>query len=152
MDILTILFWLLAFIVVYTHVGYGLLLYVVRLRRVFGWEKKSPAADFEPEVTLFITAYNEKDYVDAKMKNTLELDYPRSKLHPLGNRWFDDGTPEKSPQLCRRGSQPPAGRSGKIAAMNQGMQFVKTPIVVFSDANTPAGERIHPADCAFVCR
>ena len=98
MDILTILFWLLAFIVVYTYVGYGLLLYViVRLRRVFGLgKKKSPAADFEPEVTLFITAYNEKDYVDAKMKNTLELDYPRSKLRIL---WVtdgsDDGTPEK---------------------------------------------------------
>lgn len=143
MDILTILFWLLAFIVVYTYVGYGLLLYViVRLRRVFGLgKKKSPAVDFEPEVTLFITAYNEKDYVDAKMKNTLELDYPRSKLRIL---WVtdgsDDGTPEKVRSYAGAEVSHQPGRSGKIAAMNRGMQFVKTPIVVFSDANTLLGK------------
>ena len=29
-----------------------------------------------PELTLFITAYNEEDVVDDKMRNSLSLDYP----------------------------------------------------------------------------
>nr|WP_223255502.1 glycosyltransferase [Flavobacterium sp. LM4] len=31
-------------------------------------------------------------------------------------------------------------RNGKIGAMNRGMEFVKTPIVIFSDANTNLGK------------
>ena len=31
-------------------------------------------------------------------------------------------------------------RNGKISAMNRGIQFVKTPIVIFSDANTLLGK------------
>jgi len=80
MEALKITFWAFLFIIVYTYVGYGILLYlIVKIRRVFKMEKKvaiDPA--YEPEVTLFIAAYNEKDYVEAKMKNSLELSIQRT--------------------------------------------------------------------------
>jgi cellulose synthase/poly-beta-1,6-N-acetylglucosamine synthase-like glycosyltransferase len=34
-------------------------------------------AEFEPKVTVLITAYNEEKDISGKIKNTLELDYPK---------------------------------------------------------------------------
>jgi len=142
MKTIEITFWILAGIVVYTYLGYGILLYaVVKLRRLFGLHQKKAANDsFEPPVTLFIAAYNEKDYVAAKMKNSLELDYPKDKLTIL---WVTDGSDDGTDQVLA--GYPEAtvlhdpARNGKIGAMNRGMKLVKTPIVIFSDANTMLG-------------
>lgn len=37
-----------------------------------------------PELTLFITAYNEEDVVDDKMRNSLSLDYPQTSCTYFG--------------------------------------------------------------------
>jgi len=143
MLILKIIFWTLLFIIIYTYVGYGVLLYlIIKIRRVFKIGKKpNPNPDYEPEVTLFITAYNEKDYVDAKMKNSLELDYPKEKLNII---WVTDGSDDGTPDLVRKYPNATVhhldARNGKIGAINRGMAFVKTPIVIFSDANTGIGK------------
>lgn len=143
MLVLQILFWILVFIVIYTYVGYGVLLYaLVKLKRIFKLGKKNTAAaDYEPEVTLFISAYNEKDYVAAKMRNSMELDYPKSKLHIV---WVTDGSDDGTPELLRKYEHVTVHhlpeRRGKISAMNRGMRFVNTPIVIFSDANTNLGK------------
>ena len=143
MLILKIIFWILLFIIVYTYVGYGILLYfIIKIRRVFKIGKKPILnSDYEPEVTLFIAAYNEKDYVDAKMKNSLELDYPKEKVNII---WVTDGSDDGTPDLVRKYPNATVhhldARNGKIGAMNRGMAFVKTPIVIFSDANTGLGK------------
>ena len=101
MLFLKIIFWILLFIIVYTYVGYGILLYfIIKIRRFFKIGKKpNPNPDYEPEVTLFIAAYNEKDYVDAKMKNSLELDYPKEKVNII---WVTDGSDDGTPDLVRK--------------------------------------------------
>jgi cellulose synthase/poly-beta-1,6-N-acetylglucosamine synthase-like glycosyltransferase len=143
MLLLKIIFWILLSIIVYTYVGYGILLYlIIKIRRFFNIGKKTkPNPDYEPEVTLFIAAYNEKDYVDAKMKNSLELDYPKEKLNII---WVTDGSDDGTPDLVRKYPNTTVlhldARNGKIGAMNRGMSFVKTPIVIFSDANTGLGK------------
>ena len=143
MLILKIIFWILLFIIVYTYVGYGILLYIIiKIRRVFNiGQKPILNTDYEPEVTLFIAAYNEKDYVDAKMKNSLELDYPKEKFNII---WVTDGSDDGTPDLVRKYPNTTVhhldARNGKIGAMNRGMAFVKTPIVIFSDANTGLGK------------
>jgi len=141
---LKIIFWLLVFIVFYAYIGYGILLFfIIKVRRLFKLSKPfEGTADYEPEVTLFVTAFNEKDYIDMKVQNSLELNYPADKLKMV---WVtdgsDDGTPdilkERYPQV-RVLHQPE--RRGKIAAMNRGVKEVDTPIVVFSDANTKLGK------------
>ena len=40
-------------------------------------------ADFEPTVTVIITAYNEERDLAAKLENTLALDYPADKLEVI---------------------------------------------------------------------
>ena len=143
MDTLKILFWILLFVIVYTYVGYGLLLFItIKIRRFFKLGTKVEIDPFyEPEVTLFIAAYNEKDFVEAKMKNTLELEYPKEKLNII---WVTDGSDDGTPDLLKDYPNTTVHhldeRNGKIGAMNRGMDFVKTPIVVFSDANTNLGK------------
>ena len=143
MAILKITFWLLLFIVFYTYIGYGILLFlIIRIRRKTGFTPlKITDSDFEPDVTLFITAYNEKNFIAKKIKNSYELDYPPEKLHFL---WVtdgsDDGTPEELKKYKGVVIHHLPERSGKIGAMNRGMKFVKTPIVVFCDANTLLGK------------
>jgi cellulose synthase/poly-beta-1,6-N-acetylglucosamine synthase-like glycosyltransferase len=139
---LKITFWILLFIVFYTYIGYGILLFIlIRFRRMFGLGRiRLPVPDYEPDVTLFITAYNERDYIAAKVRNSLELDYPREKLHQL---WITDGSDDGTPDLLKQYEGIEVlhlpERNGKIGAMNRGMKFVKTPLVVFCDANTMLG-------------
>ena len=140
---LKVIFWIFLFIIVYTYVGYGVLLYtIIKIRRFFKIGKKVEMdPSYEPEVTLFIAAYNEKDYVAEKMRNSLELDYPREKINII---WVTDGSDDGTPDLLKGYPNTTVHhldeRNGKIGAMNRGMDFVKTPIVIFSDANTNLGK------------
>jgi cellulose synthase/poly-beta-1,6-N-acetylglucosamine synthase-like glycosyltransferase len=143
MNTLEILFWLFLFIIFYSYLGYGILLFaIIKLRRIFGLAKKKvDNNDFEPEVTLFVAAYNEKDYVDEKIRNSFSLNYPREKVKHV---WVTDGSNDGTPDLLRKHKGVEVyhldERGGKIGAMNRGMQFVKTPIVIFSDGNTNLGK------------
>lgn len=143
MDVLEILFWLSIFIVFYAYIGYGILLYIiVKIRRMFGLTRKVPENNnYTPEVTLFVAAYNEKDYVADKVKNSSSLNYPQNKVKQI---WVTDGSDDGTPDTLRKFENVEVhhldARGGKIGAMNRGMQFVKSPIVIFSDANTHLGE------------
>ena len=143
MNTLEFLFWICLFIIFYTYVGYGILLFlIVKIRRMTGlFKPKQWDPGYEPDVTLFIAAYNEKDFVHDKIRNSRELDYPEGKLHIM---WVtdgsDDGTPEELKKYDVMEVYHLPERSGKIGAMNRGMKFVKTPVVVFCDANTMLGK------------
>lgn len=137
-----ILFWIALFVVFYTYLGYGILLYLlVKVKELFKKPVRypAPAEGQTPEVTLFITAFNEEDVVDEKMENSLELDYPEGKLHIV---WVTDGSNDGTNDRLNTRWQGKATvlfqpeRQGKTAAMNRGMKLVNTPIVVFTDANT----------------
>lgn len=138
MRTIEILFWVFLFVVFYTFIGYGMLLYLaVKIKESL--HKNNPAVPCSelPDITLFITAYNEESVVDEKMKNSTELNYPKDKLHIV---WVTDGSNDKTNDLLKKWDnvtvyfQPE--RKGKMAAMNRGIQLVHTPIVVFTDANT----------------
>ena len=69
MDVLKIIFWVALFIIFYSYLGYGILLFaIIKIRRALGLGKPFEGnEDYEPEVTLFVAAFNEKDYLDAKV-------------------------------------------------------------------------------------
>lgn len=145
MITLKIIFWVLLFIVFYAYIGYGIVLFLMlKIKRIFKiGRKKQIIADYEPEVTLFVAAYNEKDYVREKLKNSFELDYPKDKVKQV---WVTDGSDDGTPDILKEYSNlgievyHEDARGGKIGAMNRGMQFVKSPIVIFSDGNTMLGK------------
>lgn len=137
--IVEIIFWLLLFILVYTYAGYAFILFLLNtIRKVFSPSKLGKMdRSFEPEVCLFVTAYNEKDYVEQKVRNAFDLDYPKEKVQYL---WITDGSDDGTPELLKKYKElevhhSPA-RRGKMHAMNRGMKFVNAPIVIFSDTNT----------------
>lgn len=140
MKICETVFWISLLVIFYTYIGYGMLLYVlVRLKECFRQTPPPPlpADCMLPELTLFITAYNEEDVVDDKMRNSLSLDYPADKLHIL---WITDGSNDRTNERLSHWPQATvlyqSQREGKTAALNRGIRSVTTPLVVFTDANT----------------
>ena len=136
----TSLFWLCLAIVVYTYVGYGLILYLlVFIKRLA--IKAKPLADITddclPEVTLMVCAYNEEDIISEKMSNTHSLDYPADRLHLV---WVTDGSTDNTNSILS--TYPDVKivfspeRRGKSAALKHGIKEVSTEIVMMTDANT----------------
>ncbi len=131
-----ILFWILLGLIVYTYIGYGLI--VGLIVELFSLNKKNQSTPTEyPPVTLFIAAYNEKDFIELKVKNSFELDYPTDKITHL---WVTDGSDDGTPELLKKYEGIKVyhedKRAGKTAAINRGLQFVDTSIVIFCDGNT----------------
>lgn len=142
MTALKIAFWICAFLVFYTYLGYGMLLWLlVRLKRIVRGKaerKALPTDEAEPpEVTFMICAYNEQDVVDMKMENTLQLDYPHDKLHIM---WVTDGSTDQTNERLARYADVEVvfspERRGKTAALNHGISMVRSEITMMTDANT----------------
>jgi len=137
MTAIKILFWASLFIVWYSYIGYGILLYVlVRIKKLLRKFPKSYDHTYVPMVTLVVAAYNEEEFIHIKIKNTLELDYPKDKLQVI---FITDGSSDATPDIIKQSPfellhQPE--RKGKVAAMNRAIHYVKAPIAVFCDANT----------------
>ncbi|NQU54936.1 MAG: glycosyltransferase, partial [Bacteroidetes bacterium] len=141
---LIVIFWILLFVLFYTYVGYALLLFVLlKIKRLI-FPKKILKTDvnYEPEVCLFVTAFNEKDYVKQKVENSFSLDYPKQKIQYF---WITDGSDDGTPDLLKKYENLEVyhlnERCGKMHAMNRGVKFVKAPIIIFSDANTILGNQ-----------
>lgn len=134
-----VLFWMSLFIVFYTYLGYGIVLYIlVRIKRIFkGQRKVSVNWDALPELTLLVAVYNEADLLDEKIANTLSLKYPAGKLHML---FITDGSSDASPEIIKKYPSiklmHSPERNGKIHAIHRAMDEVHTEVVVFTDANT----------------
>lgn len=134
------LFWLCMAIVVYTYVGYGIVLYLlVFVKRLT--TKAKPLADITddrlPEVTLMVCAYNEEDIIAEKMDNTRRLDYPSDRLHLV---WVTDGSNDNTNVLLSAYPEVKViyfpERRGKAAALKHGIKEIDTEIVMMTDANT----------------
>lgn len=132
------LFFLCLFLVFYTYIGYGIILWIaVKVKERFVPLKTPELPEILPEVTLFISAYNEEKVVDVKMENSLSIDYPKDKLKIY---WITDGSSDSTNENLEKYPdvtvlfQPE--RRGKTAAINRGMKSVTTSVVVFTDANS----------------
>lgn len=135
-----IAFWVSFVIIVYTFVGYGLLLWVlVRAKRLFARPavKSIPSDDALPICCLIIAAYNEESEIATKIANSLALEYPRHKLSIV---FVTDGSDDRTPDIVAAHPevkllhQPE--RRGKIDAVHRAVMASHAEILVFTDANT----------------
>lgn len=141
MVTLKVLFWICLFIVFYTYIGYGMLLYVmVLIKRLFCKTSQDPILpddDQLPDVTLMICAYNEEDIIREKMENIRQIDYPADKFCVM---WVTDGSNDGSNDLLKQYPEVTLvyspERKGKAMAMQHGLKVNKAEYVVFTDANT----------------
>ena len=133
-----LLFWITACIILYTYIGYGVLLFF--LSHLLQWvspRKQKPGEISIPSLTVVVTAYNEVDCIEEKIQNTLGLNYPQNKIHFIFvTDGSDDGTEEIVARFPLIKLLHDPVRRGKISAMHRAMQEITTEIVVFTDANT----------------
>ncbi len=140
---MTLLFWSALLLVFYAYVGYGIVLYaLLRLRRVFYPPQMYPLPAELPEVTFVVCAYNEADWIEQKIANSLALDYPRDRIRFC---FVTDGSDDATPDLVRNYPYPAdvrwellhqPERRGKIAAFQRAMEHIQSQIVISTDANT----------------
>ena len=133
-----IIFWISVFVVLYTYIGYGLLLYLLlKLKAIIKGKKSNPEPGYTPSLTLIVAAYNEAYCIEEKILNTLALNYPADKITII---FITDGSTDETPSIVAKypqimGMHQP-GRNGKIAAVHRAMEQVNSEVVVFTDANT----------------
>ena len=133
---LEILFWLAACVIAYVYAGYPALLYFFSRK---GNRSVPLDGGGTPDVTLLISAYNEKTVIAEKLQNVLALDYPRDRLEIIViSDCSDDGTdeivagfPEEHVRLVRQ-----QRRLGKSEGLNLGVAQARGEILAFSDANS----------------
>jgi cellulose synthase/poly-beta-1,6-N-acetylglucosamine synthase-like glycosyltransferase len=142
MTIPEICFWAALLLVIYTYLGYGLVLWILlKLKQATtGKNKPEPILPDDaqlPEVTLMICAYNEEDVIKEKMQNIRDLDYPKEKLCVM---WVTDGSNDQSNALLSKYDDIvlvySPERKGKAAAMQHGLEKNNAEYVIFTDANT----------------
>lgn len=129
-----VLFYCCAGAILYTYVGYPALLYL------FSFYKRANKIDAPaqlPSVTIIIAAFNEERVIEAKLHNTLSLDYPAHKLQIIVAA---DGSTDDTVRIA---SSFPAVlvlheplRKGKAAAINKAVTFATNDIVALTDANS----------------
>lgn len=134
-----IAFWISLFVIFYTFIGYGLVLFVlVKIKRIFTRQQILQRITDDPlKVTLLIAAYNEEDIIEDKVKNTLDLNYPKDKIQII---FITDGSTDRTADRLKGIDGITLlhedNRAGKMAAIKRAMPFINGVITVFTDANT----------------
>lgn len=106
------------------------------LSKFINHERKKP--EYEPTVTLVVTARNEERVIREKIQNSFELDYPD---HLLNILIVSDDSTDCTNAYVRDYADPRIAllelvkRHGKTAAQNVAVQNAQSEILVFSDAN-----------------
>jgi cellulose synthase/poly-beta-1,6-N-acetylglucosamine synthase-like glycosyltransferase len=130
------LFWLSLIIILYTYVGYLIILIILYYIKKFFKRNNENKAAYEPTVTVFIAAYNEREIIKQKVENLRQLDYNPNKISFV---WVTDGSTDGTEKLLLQYPDMivlhEPERKGKTGAINRGMKYVTSEIVIFCDAN-----------------
>ncbi len=133
MTAIAIAFWVAAGLLVYTHLGYPLVLWALTRGRAVA--RASEPAEL-PVVSLIVAARDEEASVPGWMESVLALDYPRDRLEVIV---VSDGSSDGTADAARR-----AGANlvldvepgGKVAALNAGVESARGDVLAFADANS----------------
>ena len=153
-TVLIALFWTSAGLLLYSHVGYWLLLSLLArlLRPARGSTMAPPSVPSArsispasaparsvsppPSVTVIVAAYAEQSVIAERIANVRALDYP---AHALDVIVACDGSPDATAVRAREAGADlvlELPRGGKIRAQDAAVERARGEIVAFSDANT----------------
>lgn len=90
-----------------------------------------------PSVAILIPAYNEEDFIEDKILNTIALNYPKLKKNIYV---ITDGSTDGTVGIVKNYQDVTLlhkdGRSGKVGAVNRAMDLIHADITISTDANT----------------
>ncbi len=136
--------WLCIGMLLYTYLGYPLLMYVLaKLRQKRSQrapEQAAPNTNHQdwPFVTFLIPAYNEQNVIRQKVENTLNLDYPKERLRITV---VSDGSTDQTNDMLASYSENEIHfiarpkRRGKTTVLNKVIPKLEGEIIVLSDAS-----------------
>jgi cellulose synthase/poly-beta-1,6-N-acetylglucosamine synthase-like glycosyltransferase len=130
---LRLLFWLSITAIIYTYLGYPLVVWLMaRCRR-----REVRKAAITPKVSVVIACHNEARNIEARLRNLLDCDYPQEQLEII---LISDGSTDLTAQIARR-FKPARLRvfayeqqMGKAIALNVGVERATGEVIVFADA------------------
>ncbi len=131
--ILFVLFWAAALFILYTYVGYPVLIGLLAKRRP---QLACPLLDNKslPRLTVVMAGYNEAARLPGKIANLRALDYPQDKIDILV---VSDGSTDATAAVLQGApgvrTLSYAQRQGKAHALNLALAQVQTEFVVFCD-------------------
>jgi cellulose synthase/poly-beta-1,6-N-acetylglucosamine synthase-like glycosyltransferase len=136
---IAVIFWVSSGLILWTHLGYPLLLWLLTRGRD-SQLASSPtpldaAREVLPRVSLVIAAHDEEAVIAARVANALALDYPRELLEVIV---ASDGSTDRTVELARAAGADQVldlERAGKLLTQNAGVEAAKGDILAFSDAN-----------------
>jgi cellulose synthase/poly-beta-1,6-N-acetylglucosamine synthase-like glycosyltransferase len=130
---MSIVFWVAVALIIYTHVGYPVLLsLLVRVRR----RPLRPATGDVRPVSLIIAAYDEEAVIARKVRNALALDYPRELLEIIV---ASDGSSDRTVAEARAAGADlvlDLPRAGKVRTQDAAVERASGEILFFTDANS----------------
>ena len=128
-----IAFWAAAGLLVYTHVGYPALLWLLsRLRR----RVEPLASEATPTVSLIVAAHDERDVIGSWVEMALAIDYPADRLELVV---ACDGCTDDTAAVARAAGAHRVlelERGGKVAALNAAVAESEAEVLAFADANS----------------
>lgn len=133
-----LVFWITLGLILYAYLGYALCIFLIS---IFVRNPVRKNDEYEPTVTLLITAYNEEKDIANKLENAMNLAYPVSQMEILV---ASDGSTDRTDEVVTEYSRKVKnisllrveGRVGKTETQNQAVLKASGEIIVFSDATT----------------
>lgn len=129
---MTLLFWAAVLLIFYTYFGYGAWLWLKA--QLSPW----PTLRGEPDssVSVVMVVRNEERWIDGKLRNLLELDYPAS----LQIVVVSDGSTDGTERILREYANDPRVQilmnqfsRGKAAELNDGLDLAAGDIIILTD-------------------
>ena len=132
------LFWLAFAVLAYQYVGYPLLLAALAALRGRSTTASYARDEDLPSVTLVISAYNEAEVLDGKIRNALAQDYPKDRFEIVV---ASDGSSDATNEIARSYAADGvvlheyAVNRGKNLTLNDTLPRARGDVIVFTDAN-----------------
>ena len=129
------LFIISLFVLLYTYAVYPLVVWM--LAQLFGREPLRQ--DVTPPVSLLIPAYNEETHIEAKLRNSLALDYPTGKLEICV---ASDGSTDRTNAIVERFRAQGvklfamSGHLGKSAMLSRTVPLLWGELIILSDTSS----------------
>ncbi|MEL6216390.1 MAG: glycosyltransferase, partial [Pseudomonadota bacterium] len=135
MVALIILFWAMVLIILYTYIGFPVMLWV---RAKLSPQPFQSDTNHKPSVSFIVCAYNEEDVILDKVNNLIALDYPADKLEIIV---ASDGSSDKTNEIVKANPHPQVRllelpRGGKNQTLNSAVAEAQSDVLVFTDADT----------------
>ncbi|MBD7909416.1 glycosyltransferase family 2 protein [Sporosarcina gallistercoris] len=136
-----IIFYISGFIIIWAMIGYPVSIKMIG--KLYKKRKLKKDYSFQPTVTVMVVAHNEEKVILDKLRNIIELNYPKDKIEFLVAS--DNSTDKTNEIVSQFKSENPdykvklyevKTRKGKTNAQNEAQKTVSTDYLIMTDANS----------------